>query len=333
MLRVAINGFGRIGRHALKVAWTPTHQKTMQIVGINDLTDTKTLAHLLCYDTAYPDFSSSVSHDEGHISIDGVPVNAYGLKDPSELPWKDLKVDVVIESTGRFTDAEGAGKHIMAGAKKVVISAPAKGDIKTFVRGVNDNTYSGETIINNASCTTNCLAPVVDVIEKTFGIEKALMSTVHAYTADQNLQDGPHKDLRRARAAAANIVPTTTGAAKATTEVIPQLKGNFDGHAFRVPTITVSLADFTLLLKKNATVDEINGALKDASEGRLKNILGVTNEPLVSSDFIADPRSSIVDLELTRVVGGNLVKIVAWYDNEWGYANRLIEMVSVVGNF
>lgn len=331
-MKLAINGFGRIGRHAFKVAWG---KENIEIVAVNDITDTKTLAHLLKYDTAYPDFCpppGGVSFDEKNIIVGGKQIPSFAEKDPAMLPWGKLGVDVVIESTGRFTDSEGAKKHLTAGAKKVVISAPGKGDdIKTYVLGVNADTYGGEPIMDNASCTTNCAAPVMMVLEKEFGIEKALMSTVHAYTQDQNLQDGPHKDLRRARAAAQNIVPTSTGAAKAVCRAIPSLKGKFDGLALRVPTITVSLTDFVVLLKRDVTKDEVNAALTEASETYLKNILAVTNVPLVSSDFIGNPHSSIVDLELTNVVGGNLVKVIAWYDNEWGYANRLVEMAELVG--
>lgn len=331
MINIAINGFGRIGRHVFKVAWGRTD---MKIVAINDLTDTKTLAHLLKYDTAYPDFPYEVSHDEKNLIVDGKTVPAFAQKDPSTLPWKDLGVDVVVESTGVFRDRAKASLHLQAGARKVIISAPAKGeDIKGFVRGVNCESYAGEDIIDTASCTTNCTAPVMTVLHQEFGIEKALMSTVHAYTADQNLQDGPHKDLRRARAAAQNIVPTETGAAIAVTKAIPELSGKFDGLALRVPTVTVSLTDFTVVLKKDVTVEAVNAALTKASETYLKGILAVSNEPLVSSDYIGNPYSSIVDLELTNVVGGNLVKVIAWYDNEWGYANRLVEMAGIVGSF
>lgn len=327
-VRVAINGFGRIGRHALKVAWA---KKNIEVIAVNDLTDTKTLAHLLTYDTAYPEFAD-VSYDDEHIIIGKKKVLVLSEKDPALLPWKELNIDVVIESTGRFTDVEGAKKHITAGAKKVIISAPGKGDeIKTFVRGVNEATYEGDAVIDNASCTTNCTAPVMMVLEKMFGIEKALMTTIHSYTADQNLQDGPHKDLRRARAAAQNIVPTSTGAAVAVTRTIPHLKGKFDGLAIRVPTITVSLTDFTVLLKKDVTKDMVNQAFVEASKSYLKGIMAISDKPLVSSDFIGNPYSAIVDTELTNVVGGNLVKVIAWYDNEWGYANRLVEMAAYVG--
>ncbi len=327
-IRVAINGFGRIGRHALKVA---AKKKNIEIVAINDLTDTKTLAHLLKHDTAYPDFEAKVSYDEKNIIVGSKKIVVCAEKDPAMLPWKKLGVDVVIESTGRFTEAEAAMAHIKAGAKKVIISAPGKGDLKTFVRGVNDMQYKGEKIIDNASCTTNCAAPMMLVLEKEFGIEKAMLTTVHSYTASQVLQDGPSKDLREARAAAANMVPTKTGASVAVTRTIPELAGKFDGLSIRVPTITVSLTDLTVLLKKSVTVEQINKAYAKASKTYLKNILEVSNEPLVSSDYIGNAASATIDLELTRVVDGNLVKVVGWYDNEWGYANRLVEMVEIVG--
>jgi len=316
MIKVAINGFGRIGRHALKVAWD---KENIEIVAINDLTDNASLAHLLKYDTAYPAWNHEISSDEDNLIIDGKKVKAFAERDPAQLPWGDLEVDVVIESTGVFRDREGASKHLQAGAKRVVLSAPGKGDdIATYVRGINCGSYAGEDIIDNASCTTNCTAPVVQAIHKKFGIEKALLNTIHSYTADQNLQDGPHKDLRRARAAAQNMVPTSTGAAKATTKVIPDLAGKFDGMAIRVPTITVSLVDFSLVLKQDVTVEDINNCLKEASETYLEGILAVTDEPLVSSDFIGNPYSSIADLSLTKVAGGNLVKVISWYDNEGG---------------
>ncbi len=326
-IKVAINGFGRIGRHAFKVM---SKKKNMEVVAVNDLTDTRTLAHLLKYDTAYPDFEAKVSFDEKNIIVAGKKIVVCAEKDPAMLPWKKLDIDVVIESTGRFTDAEAAKAHIKAGAKKVVISAPGKGDLKTFVRGVNDSEYKGEQVIDNASCTTNCAAPMMLVLEKEFGIEKAMLTTVHSYTASQVLQDGPSKDLREARAAAANMVPTKTGAAVAVTRTIPQLAGKFDGLSVRVPTITVSLTDLTVLVKKTVTVEQLNKAYIKASKTYLKDILGVSAEPLVSSDYIGNKNSVTIDLELTRVVDGNLVKVVGWYDNEWGYANRLVEMVEVV---
>ena len=322
MLRVAINGFGRIGRSAFKVA----HEKfsdQIEIVGINDLTDSKTLAHLLKYDSVYGIWPHEVGSDETHIIVGGKTYEVFKEKEPDKLPWKKLEVDIVIESTGRFTDKAGMELHIKAGAKKVILSAPAK--------GVNADSYKGEKIINNASCTTNCIAPVAQVINQEFGIAKAMMTTIHAYTQDQNLQDGPHKDLRRARAAAINMVPTSTGAAIATTETIPALKGLFDGTSIRVPVPVGSISDFTFLLKKKVTVDEVNNALKEASEGALRGILAVTSEPIVSSDIIGRSESSIVDLELTQVVDGDMVKVFAWYDNEFGYSNRLIEQVVHIG--
>ncbi len=335
MINIAINGFGRIGRHAFRTA---LDNKKIKIVGINDLTDTKTLAHLLQYDTSYGKYKYEVGYDEKNIIVSNpstklgarkIPV--FAEKDPTQLPWKKLKVDVVLECTGRFTDRAGAEQHLKAGAKKVILSAPGKGgEIPTYVRAVNCGKVGKEKscVINNASCTTNCIAPVMAVLDEKFGIEKAMMSTIHGYTADQNLQDGPHKDLRRARAAAENIVPTTTGAAKAVGEVKPNLQGIFDGVAFRVPVPTVSLSDITAVLKKNVTKEEINKALVEASKtSRFAGVLAVTSEPLVSADFVANPNSSIVDLSLTNVVGGNLVKVVAWYDNEFGYAHRLVEMV------
>lgn len=329
-MNLAINGFGRIGRHAFKAAFD---KKNINIVGINDLTDTKTLAHLLKYDTAYRAYHHEISSDETNLIVDGKKIPVFAQKDPSLLPWGDLKVDMVLECTGRFTDKAGAESHIKAGAKKVIISAPAKGaDIPTYVRAVNCGRVGKEsaTVINNASCTTNSIAPAMAVLEEKFGIDKALMTTIHAYTADQNLQDGPHKDLRRARAAAENIVPTTTGAAKAVGEVMSSVQGRFDGLSIRVPVVTVSLSDFTVLLKKKTTKEEINQAFIEASQtDRFKGVLAVTDEPLVSSDFIGNTNSCVVDLSLTNVVDGDFVKVVAWYDNEYGYAHRLVEMAEL----
>jgi glyceraldehyde 3-phosphate dehydrogenase len=296
------------------------------------LTDTQTLAHLLQYDTAYPEFPHAVSYDEKNIIVEKDKIAVFSEKDPSLLPWKDLKIDIVIESTGRFTDHDGAMKHIVAGARRVVISAPGKGDgIQTLLCGVNHLEDAGGEIVDNASCTTNCAAPVMMVLEREFGIEKAMLTTVHSYTASQVLQDGPNKDLREARAAAQNIVPAKTGAAVAVTRTIPTLKGKFDGLSVRVPTMTVSLSDITAVLKRTTTKDELNAAFVKASQTYLKDILDTCSVPLVSSDYIGNAHSAIVDTELTNVVGGNLVKVVAWYDNEWGYANRLIEMVEHVG--
>jgi glyceraldehyde 3-phosphate dehydrogenase len=331
-MNLAINGFGRIGRQAFKIAF---EKKSIKIVAINDLTDPKTLAHLLKHDTSYRTWDHDVSYDEKNIIVDGKKIPVSAEKDPGALPWKKLEVDVVLECTGRFTKKEDAELHIKAGARKVVLSAPGKGgDIPTYVRGVNCANVGKEkmNIINNASCTTNCIAPVMAVLEETFGIKKAMMTTIHGYTADQNLQDGPHKDLRRARAAAENIVPTTTGAAKAVGEVIPSVKGIFDGLSVRVPVLTCSLADITAVLKKKVTKEEINQALVDASKSkRFENVLLTTEEELVSSDFVANPYSSIVDLKLTNVVDGDLVKVIAWYDNEMGYSHRLVEIAEMFG--
>ncbi|MFW0862445.1 MAG: type I glyceraldehyde-3-phosphate dehydrogenase [Candidatus Komeilibacteria bacterium] len=327
--RVAINGFGRIGRAAFKVL---LEKKNMEVVAINDLTDAKTLAHLLKYDTTYGVSMKKISAGNKDLVVNNKHYPVLAVKDPVKLPWKKMKVDVVLECTGIFRTKELAAKHNKAGAKKVIISAPAKGDgVGTYVLGVNDNKYENEKVINNASCTTNCIAPVAQVMHSNFKVLKAMMTTIHSYTADQRLQDAPHKDLRRARAAAQNIVPTTTGAAIATSEAIPELKGIFDGMAIRVPTINGSLSDFTFLLEKDVTVKQVNDAMKRASKSsRLKNILKVTEEPIVSSDIIGEPASATVDLSLTQVVGGNMVKVVVWYDNEWGYANRLVEMINQV---
>jgi len=329
-IRLAINGFGRIGRNAFKIA---LERKDVVVVAINDLTDTRTLAHLLKYDTMYGMYGRKVAYDEKHIIVNGKKIPVFAIKEPVDLPWKEHKVDVVIESTGRFTTEEGARAHLSAGAKRVIISAPGKGgNVPTFVRGVNDAAYAGQEIINNASCTTNCIASVMAIIDARFGVEKAFMTTAHGYTADQNLQDGPHRDLRRARAAALNIVPTTTGAAIATTETLPQLKGRFDGIALRVPVATGSLSDFSIITKKSTTEDEVKKVFKAAAKNPLyKGILEVTEDPIVSSDIIGNPASAIVDLEFIKVLDGNFVKILAWYDNEYGYSHRLIEMVVEVG--
>ncbi|MBP9751438.1 MAG: type I glyceraldehyde-3-phosphate dehydrogenase [Candidatus Moranbacteria bacterium] len=324
--RIAINGFGRIGRAAFKIA---LQNKNIEVVAINDLGDALTLAHLLRYDTAYGAYRKKVSAENGKISVDEKDYPVLCEKDPVKLPWKDLGVDVVLECTGRFVDGDSAGAHITAGAKKVVLSAPPKGEgeIASYLIGVNDDAYAGEAIVSNASCTTNCIGPVAKVMEEAFGIEKAMMTTIHSYTADQNIQDGPHKDHRRARAAAQNIVPTTTGAAVSVGRIMPSISGKFDGLSVRVPTLVVSLTDFTFLVKKKTTAEEVNAALEKASrDSRFQGVLAVTHEPLVSSDFIGNPASSIVDLPLTKVVDGDLVKVMAWYDNEWGYSNRLVEL-------
>lgn len=327
-IRIAINGFGRIGRAAFKVA---LDHPELEVVALNDLTDVKTLAHLLKYDSVYGKFSKSIEVDGDNLVIDGQKIKTLAIKEPAELPWKDLAIDVVLECTGVFRTKEKAGAHLSAGAKKVIISAPAKDEIKTFVLGVNDKDYQNEDIINNASCTTNCTSPVMAVILENFGVAKAMLTTVHAYTGDQNLIDGPHKDLRRARGAAVNIVPTSTGAATATAETLPELKGKFDGLSIRVPVPVVSLSDLTILLKKPATKEAVNEAFKKAAQSPLyKNILAITEEPVVSTDIIGNSYSAVVDLSLTQVVDGNLLKVIAWYDNEWGYANRLVEMVKII---
>ncbi|MDO8513288.1 MAG: type I glyceraldehyde-3-phosphate dehydrogenase [bacterium] len=332
-MKLAINGFGRIGRSALKIA---LENPQIEIVAINDLTDAKTLAHLLQYDTAYGIYSQQVESQENNLIIAGKTIPVYAIKEPETLPWKDLQVDVVLECTGRFVESDKAGLHIKAGAKKVVISAPSKGEnaAPTYVLGVNDQDYKGEAVINNASCTTNCIAPVMKVLQEKFGVKKAILDTIHAYTHDQNIQDGPHKDLRRARAAAANMVPTSTGAAIAATEVIPALKGKFDGTSIRVPVLVGSISDITVVLEKPATVEEINNAFIEASKtDQLKDILTTTREPIVSSDIVGNPASSIVDLAMTQVVDGDLVKVFAWYDNEWGYSNRLVEIAAKIAQY
>ncbi len=337
MLKVAINGFGRIGRNAFKVA-IEKHKDALEIVAINDLTSPAVLAHLLKYDSAYGIWNHGVSSDEKHIIIDQKPYTVYQEKDPTLLPWKDLNVDVVIESTGRFADSEGMKQHLTAGAKKVVLSAPSKGGgVETILMGVNAQNYKGEQLVNNASCTTNCIAPVVAIIDTAFGVAKAVMTTVHGVTAEQNLVDGPPpggkaNDLRRARAAYVNIIPTTTGAAIATTEAIPELKGLFDGRSLRVPVIVGSISDITFVLKKKTTVEQVNQAIKDAcGKENFKGIVAWSEEPLVSTDIIGRSESSIVDLPLTQVVDGDLLKVFAWYDNEYGYSNRLIEQVINIG--
>jgi glyceraldehyde 3-phosphate dehydrogenase len=330
-IRVAINGFGRIGRNAFKVAFERTD---IEIVAINDLTDTKTLAHLLKHDSNYGTYQYDTSFDDQNIIVKGQKIRVLAEKDPAALPWKDLQVDVVIESTGFFVDPAKARAHIDAGAKKVVISAPAKGEgATTIVLGVNeDKLHDSSDIISNASCTTNCITPVAAVIESNFGIDKAMMTTIHSYTASQKLQDAPAKDLREARNAAENIVPTTTGASVAAGQALPALQGIFGGMSVRVPTPVVSLSDFVIITKRKVSVDEVNEAFKKAaSEPFYQGILAVTEEELVSSDFIGNSHSAIVDLKLTAVIGGNMLKVVAWYDNEWGYSNRLVEVVADTG--
>lgn len=329
-VNIAINGFGRIGRAVFKAL---LNKKGLNVVCINDLTDTKTLAHLLKYDSCYGNYDKSVTYTADGIVVGGKKYKVTAEKEISKLPWKQLKVDIVLECTGKFTTSEESAPHLEAGAKKVILSAPAKGgDVKTFVLGVNaDKLTKVDKIISMASCTTNCLAPVTDVIKNSFGIKKAIMTTIHSYTADQRLVDGPHKDLRRARAAGLNMVPTTTGAAICVTETIPEIKGKFDGLSVRVPTPVVSLSDITFLTEKKVTEKEVNDALiKAAKSSKMKGILAVTEEELVSSDFIGNPASSIVDLASTKVVDGDLLKIVAWYDNEWGYSSRLADLCEYI---
>ncbi|MCU0491353.1 MAG: type I glyceraldehyde-3-phosphate dehydrogenase [Chloroflexaceae bacterium] len=338
MARVAINGFGRIGRQSFK-AMLEYHLGEFEIVAVNDLTDNETLAHLLRYDSTYGPFDGEVSATEDKIIVDymdeRMEIAALAEKDPSVLPWGQMGVDIVIESTGRFTDAEKAAAHLKAGAKKVIITAPAKGEDITICLGVNESQYDHEkhNIISNASCTTNCLAPVAKVLNDRFGISRGLMTTIHAYTMDQNLQDNVHKDLRRARAAAMNMVPTTTGAAKAVALVIPELKGKFHGYAVRVPVPTVSVVDFSVLLERPTTVEEINNAFIEASESEeMEGILGVSSQELVSSDFIGTTYSSVVDLPLTMSMGDDFFKVVSWYDNEWGYSVRISDLTAYLAD-
>ncbi len=340
MIKLAINGFGRIGRPSLKIALT---KKDVEVVAVNDLTDIKTAAHLLKYDSSYGRYEKEVKVDEGNseLIIGGKRIKFLAEPDPEKLPWKDLGVDIILECTGVFNKKEDAEKHIKAGAKKVILSAPPasnasrsdagrpKGDLPVYLLGVNEKDYQGENIISNGSCTTNCLAPMIKVLDELCGVEKGFMTTAHSYTNDQRILDLPHKDLRRARAAAQNIIPTTTGAAKTVGKVIKHLEGKLDGIALRIPTPVVSVVDFICMVKNPKSAEEINSAFKKAAEGELKGIMGVTDEQLVSMDFKGDPASAIVDLPLT-MANGNLVKIVGWYDNEWGYANRLVELAEFI---
>ncbi len=331
MTKVGINGFGRIGRQVLKAA-LENYSNDFQIVAVNDLMDASTNAHLFKYDSNYGRFDGKVTVVDGDLEINGQRIKVFAERDPLALPWGDLGVDIVIESTGVFRDKEGASKHLEAGAKKVIISAPAKGPDLTVVLGVNDEAYDPALhhIVSNASCTTNCLAPAAKVVNDSFGIVRGLMTTIHAYTNDQRILDLAHKDMRRARAAALNIIPTTTGAARAVALVIPELEGKFDGFALRVPTATVSIVDFVCELEKETTAEEINAAFKAAAEGSMKGILGISEEPLVSMDYKGDPRSSIVDSALTNVMGGNMAKVVTWYDNEWGYSVRCTDLIKLM---
>jgi glyceraldehyde 3-phosphate dehydrogenase len=330
-VKIGINGFGRIGRNYLRAALA--QGADLEIVAVNDLTDNKTLAHLLTYDSVGGPLSVAVTYDEDSITVDGHTIKVFAERDPANLPWGELGVDIVIESTGRFTKAEDAKKHIAGGAKKVLVSAPATGDDATIVMGVNEETYdpASDVIISNASCTTNCLAPLAKVFNDAFGIERGFMMTAHAYTADQNLQDGPHSDLRRARGAAINIVPASTGAAKAIGRVLPELNGKLSGSSYRVPVPTGSIVDLTIVTPtEGLTVEQINAVYKTAAaEGRLAGILEYTEDPIVSSDIQLNPHSSIFDAELTNV-SGNLVKVSSWYDNEWGYSNRLVDLTEYV---
>ena len=327
-MKVAINGFGRIGRLTFR---NLLNNENVEVVAINDLTDNETLAHLLKYDSAHGRFPGEVTADGESLTVNGKRISVYAERDPEKLPWAKHEVDIVLESTGIFRDEAGAGKHLTAGAKKVIISAPAKGGIKTIVLGVNDDSLNGEAdILSNASCTTNCLAPMAKIIHEKFTIEKGFITTIHAYTADQRLQDAPHSDLRRARAAAVNIVPTTTGAAKAVGLVLPDLKGKLDGNAVRVPTITGSLTDLTCLVSKETTKEEVNAAMKEAADGPLKGILEYTEDPLVSSDIIGSPYSCVFDADSTNT-NGKLIKVLGWYDNEAGYSARSADLIARVG--
>jgi glyceraldehyde 3-phosphate dehydrogenase len=329
MVKVGINGFGRIGRNVFRAA---LNNPEIDIVAVNDLTDVKTLAHLLKYDTTHGTLDATVDYKEGALIVNGKEVKVFAERDPGNLPWKDLGVEIVVESTCIFTKKEKAALHLNAGAKKVIISAPATDEDITIVMGVNEDKYdpANHHVISNASCTTNCLAPFAKVLHEKFGIVKGMMTTVHSYTNDQNVLDLPHKDLRRARAAAQNIIPTTTGAAKAVALVLPELKGKLNGFAIRVPTPNVSVTDLVAQLERNVTVEEVNAALKEAAEGPLKGILAYSEEPLVSSDYNGNPASSTIDALSTMVVDGNLVKVVSWYDNEWGYSNRVVDLVAYI---
>ncbi len=325
-IKVGINGFGRIGRNVVRAGM---NNPNIEFVAANDLTDTKTLAHLLKYDSTLGQLKGDVKAEADAIIVNGKRIKIFAIKDPAEIDWSGVGAQVVVESTGRFTDAKDASKHIRGTVKKVVISAPGKNEDITIVLGVNDGSYdaSKHNVISNASCTTNCLAPVAKVLHEKFGIEKGSMTTIHSYTNDQPVLDFPHKDLRRARAAAINMIPTSTGAAKAIGLVMPDLKGKLDGYAMRVPTPNVSVVDLVAVTSKSTTAEEVNGALKEASAGALKGILGYTEDLVVSSDMLHNPNSSIVDSDLTKVMGGNLVKVVSWYDNEWGYSMRVVDLV------
>jgi glyceraldehyde 3-phosphate dehydrogenase len=325
-IKIGINGFGRIGRNVVRAG---LNNPNIEFVAVNDLTDTNTLVHLLKYDSTLGPLHGDVKAAEGGISVNGKFIKVFATKDPAEIDWPGVGAQVVVESTGKFTDAKDAAKHLRGSVKKVIISAPAKNEDVTVVLGVNDAAYdpAKHNVVSNASCTTNCLAPVVKVLHEKFGIEKGSMTTIHSYTNDQNVLDFPHKDLRRARAAALNMIPTTTGAAKAIGLVMPELKGKLDGYAMRVPTPNVSVVDLVAVLAKPTTTEEVNSALKEAAGGTLKGILAYTEDPVVSTDMMHNPNSSIVDSQMTKVLGGNLVKVVAWYDNEWGYSMRVVDLI------
>jgi len=329
MTRVGINGFGRIGRQVLK-AILERYPETLQVAAVNDLFDVETNAHLFKYDTNYGRFQGTVVEGKDRLIVNGRPIRSFAFRDPAQIPWDDEGVDIVVESTGLFSDAAKARAHLEAGAKKVIISAPAKGEDLTVVMGVNEASYNPKKhhIVSNASCTTNCLAPPVSVVHAAFGIEKGMMTTVHSYTNDQRILDLPHKDLRRARAAACNIIPTTTGAARALALIIPELEGRFDGYSLRVPTPTVSVADFTAEIRTTATTEELRDALRQAAKKSLQGIMACEEEPLVSMDYKGDAHSSIVDMEFSQVLRGNMVKVVAWYDNEWGYSCRVADLAN-----
>lgn len=328
-MNIAINGFGRIGRAAFKAI---LEKPDLKVAAINDLAGAKTIAHLLKYDSCYGRYKKQISYANDNIIVDGTRFMVLAEKEPAHLPWRDLNIDIVLECTGKFTKKEEAAKHLDAGAKMVIISAPAKSeDIKTIVLGVNEEKLTkNDKVISMASCTTNCLAPVAKIIRDSFGIKKAVMTTIHSYTADQNLVDGSHRDLRRARAAAINIVPTTTGAATATAKTVPELKNKFDGLSMRVPTAVVSLSDIIFLTKKKLTLEKVSQAFKQAASGKYKNIVEVTEEDLVSSDYIGNPASAIVDLNLTKIIDGDMLKVIAWYDNEWGYSSRLADLCGYI---
>jgi glyceraldehyde 3-phosphate dehydrogenase len=330
-IKVGINGFGRIGRNVVRAGF---HNPDIEFVAANDLTDTKTLAHLLKYDSILGQLKEDIKADGEYIHVGDKKIKIFAIKDPAAIDWPSLGVEIVVESTGRFTDANDAKKHLRGSVKKVIISAPAKNEDVTLVLGVNDSMYdpAKHTIISNASCTTNCLAPVVKVLNDSFGIEKGSMTTIHSYTNDQTVLDFPHKDLRRGRAAALNMIPTTTGAAKAIGLVVPELKGKLDGYSMRVPTPDVSVVDFVAVRKKNTTTEAVNAALKKAAEGPLKGILAYTEDPVVSTDMLQNPNSSIIDAELTKVLDGNLAKVVSWYDNEWGYSNRIVDLIGFLAD-